>query len=104
GAAPADRDAAFRTLHECLVTLARVVAPIMPFVAEELYQNLVRSTDSAAAESVHHTPYPASDPSHIDAALDREMELAREVVTLGRAARSDAQIRVRQPLPAITLA
>jgi isoleucyl-tRNA synthetase len=103
-AEPADRDAAFRTLHECLVTLARLTAPIMPFLAEEMYGNLVRSTDEDALESVHLTPYPTADASRIDASLDEEMALAREVVTLGRAARSDAQIRVRQPLPAITIA
>jgi isoleucyl-tRNA synthetase len=103
-AEPEDAAAAFSTLHECLVTLARLVAPVMPFLAEAMYQNLVRSHDPSAAESVHLTPYPVSDPSRVDAVLDREMALARAVVTLGRAARSDAAIRVRQPLPRLTIA
>jgi isoleucyl-tRNA synthetase len=103
-AEPADREAAFSTLSECLVTLARVVAPIMPFLAEEMYQNLVRSHDPSAPASVHLTPYPVPKAARIDPAVDEEMELARAIVALGRAARSEAGIRVRQPLPAITFA
>ncbi|HZT07903.1 MAG TPA: isoleucine--tRNA ligase [Chloroflexota bacterium] len=103
-AEPADRRAAFSTLHTCLVDLARVIAPIMPFLAEEMYQNLVRSWDSAAPQSVHLTPYPTTDGARRAPELDSEMELAREVVTLGRAARGEAGIRVRQPLPSITIA
>jgi isoleucyl-tRNA synthetase len=101
---PQDRLTAFSTLFECLVTLARLMAPIMPFVAEEMYQNLVRSWDPAAPESVHHTPYPEPEEALIDPTLVREVELARAIVTLGRAARSEAKIRVRQPLPKITIA
>src|SRR5207245_576061 len=86
-AAAGDRQAAFTTLHEALVTLAQVVAPVMPFLAEEMYQNLVRSWDHAAPASVHLMPYPTSDGSRRLAELDSEMELAREVVTLGRSAR-----------------
>ncbi len=103
-AEPNDRLAAFATLAECLVTLARLIAPIMPFLAEELYQNLVRSWDSSAPESIHLTPYPQPDRSLVDEALNREMELARAIVALGRAARSEAGIRVRQPLPRLTIA
>lgn len=99
-----ERNAAFSTLHECLVTLARLVAPVMPFLAEELYQNLVRSHDAAAPESVHLTPYPAADDRQIDPDIDGEMELVQAIVTLGRAARSEAGIRVRQPLQSITIA
>jgi isoleucyl-tRNA synthetase len=101
---PNDRLAAFATLSECLVTLARVVAPIMPFLAEGMYQNLVRSWDTAAPQSVHLTPYPSPKPELLNEAVSREMELARGIVTLGRAARSEAGIRVRQPLPQITIA
>jgi isoleucyl-tRNA synthetase len=101
---PNDRLAAFATLSECLVTLTRVIAPIMPFLAEEMYQNLVRSWDTSAPESVHLTPYPAPNQDLLDDAVSHEMELAREIVTLGRAARSEAGIRVRQPLPQITIA
>ncbi|MPZ15081.1 MAG: isoleucine--tRNA ligase [Chloroflexi bacterium] len=103
-ASPEDREAAFSTLHACLVTLSRLVAPFIPFVAEEMYQNLVRSWDASAPESVHLTPYPAADASLIDLELDREMELARAIVTLARAARNEAGIRVRQPLPSVTIA
>jgi len=103
-AEPSDREAALGTLHTCLVTLARVMAPIMPFLSEEMYQNVVRSWDGSAPESVHLTPYPEPDAAKTDAAVLREMELAREIVTLGRAARNDAAIRVRQPLAAITVA
>jgi len=100
-----DRQAAFSTLHQCLVTLARLVAPIMPFIAEDIYQNIVRSSDPSAPESVHLTPYPVpADRAVADAEIHREMELTRAIVTLGRAARNDVGIRVRQPLPAITVA
>jgi isoleucyl-tRNA synthetase len=101
---PRDRLAAFATLSESLVTLARVFAPVMPFLSEEMYQNLVRSWDASAPESVHLTPYPKPQLELVDETLNREMELAREIVTLGRAARSEAGIRVRQPLPRITIA
>jgi isoleucyl-tRNA synthetase len=101
---PADREAALSTLHACLVTLARVMAPVMPFLSEEMYQNVVRSWDGSAPESVHLTRYPEADVARTDAAALREMELAREIVTLGRSARNDAAIRVRQPLAAITVA
>ncbi|HYU27193.1 MAG TPA: DUF5915 domain-containing protein, partial [Thermoanaerobaculia bacterium] len=99
-----DREAALSTLHTCLVTLARLTAPIMPFLSEEIYQNIVRSVDGSSPESVHLTPYPQADTAAIDVAALREMELTREIVTLGRSARNDAAIRVRQPLAAITVA
>jgi isoleucyl-tRNA synthetase len=100
----ADREAALGTLHTCLVTLSRVLAPMMPFFSEEMYQNVVRSVDGAAPESVHLTGYPKADTAQVDGALLSEMALAREIVTLGRAARNDASIRVRQPLAAVTVA
>ena len=103
-AEPDDRNAAFATLHECMVTLARLLAPFLPFLAEEIYQNLVRSLDQSAPESVHLTRYPQPSVSRADEGLALEMELARNIVTLGRSARSDAGIPVRQPLPALTIA
>ena len=103
-AAPSDREAALGTLHTCLVTLARVIAPIMPFLSEEIYQNVVRSTDADAPESVHLTGYPQADATQVDRGVLSEMELVREIVTLGRSARNDAAIRIRQPLAAITVA
>jgi isoleucyl-tRNA synthetase len=93
--------AAMATLHDALVTLTTLMAPFLPFLAEELYQNLVRSVDPQAPTSVHHTAYPAVDASLRDAALEREMDLTRLVASLGHAARKGAGIRLQQPLPAV---
>ncbi|MQA93624.1 MAG: isoleucine--tRNA ligase [Streptosporangiales bacterium] len=93
-----DSGAAFATLHTCLVTLARLLAPVTPFLAETLYQNLARSADPGAPASVHMTPFPAGDTSVADDGLRAAVEAARRLVTLGREARSNAGIGVRQPL------
>jgi isoleucyl-tRNA synthetase len=85
--------AAHETLHECLVTVSLLLAPYCPFVTDELYANLTGS-----AESVHLADWPVGDPSRLDPALDAEMELARQVTSLGRSARTDAKTPVRQPL------
>jgi isoleucyl-tRNA synthetase len=85
---------AHATLHECLTTIAQLLAPFCPFVSDELYRNL-----TLGGESVHLTDWPDADVEAIDADLEAEMALAREIVTLGRAARNDARIGVRQPLP-----
>jgi isoleucyl-tRNA synthetase len=99
GAGPAsDKRAAQATLYEVLTTLARLLAPFLPFLAESIYQNLVRSVDPSAPESVHHTTYPEPDPAAIDLDLERQVEIARRLVGLGRAAREQAGIKVRQPL------
>jgi isoleucyl-tRNA synthetase len=76
----------------------------LPFVAEAIYQNLVRSADSGAPESVHHTTYPESDPALANPELVAQMELARRIVSLGHAARKGAALRVRQPLAAVRVA
>jgi isoleucyl-tRNA synthetase len=89
---------AYATLRECLVTLAGLLAPLMPFVAEELYGNLVRSDDETAPESVHLTDFPVADHGLVDPALDRAMDVVRSVVSLGRQVRTEARLRVRQPL------
>jgi isoleucyl-tRNA synthetase len=90
---------AHATLYECLVTIAQLLAPFCPFISDELFRNLALD-----GESVHLTDWPSTDETAIDDDLDAEMALAREIVTLGRAARNDARIGVRQPLPrAITL-
>jgi isoleucyl-tRNA synthetase len=101
-----DRDklAAYHTLHECLVTLAKLLAPYAPFVAEEIYQNLVRSVDVAAPESVHLCDWPAIDEAAIDEAVAFDMEAARRVVELGRAARNAAAVKTRQPLAEVAVA
>ena len=75
----------------------------MPFLAEQMYQNLVRSCDPNAEESVHLTAYPRVERSRFDSNLDQEIELGRAIVALGRAARSEAKIPVRQPLPALSV-
>jgi isoleucyl-tRNA synthetase len=95
-----DRDklAAYQTLHEVLVTLCELLAPVIPFVTEEMYQNLVRSWDPAAPESVHHRLFPKADASLVDEALDRVMDHVLEIVELGRSARQKANLKVRQPL------
>lgn len=96
-----DKAAAYQTLYESLVTLSRLLAPFLPFLSEEMYRNLVASVAPEAAPSVHLTDFPQSDDSAIDAQLSANMSLVLEVVSLGRAARSEANIKVRQPLPAI---
>ncbi len=94
----ADKRAAYATLYECLATLTRLLAPFTPFLAEEMYQNLVRSFDAAAPESVHLTGWPEFDGSMVDRALVEEMRLVMRVASLGRAARAKAQLKVRQPV------
>jgi len=93
--------AAMATLYEALVTIATLLAPFLPFLAEDLYQNLVRTVDDSAPDSVHLTDFPTSDPSRSDAALERNMDLTRLVASLGNAARKGASIPSRQPLPAV---
>jgi isoleucyl-tRNA synthetase len=94
----ADKLAAYITLYQCLTTTAKLLAPLTPFLAEELYQNLVRSVDDSAAESVHLTDFPTADNSRIDEQLSAGVETVMKVCSLGRAARSNAGIKVRQPV------
>ena len=92
-----DKLCAYATLYECLVTLIKLLAPFTPFVTESLYQNLVRSVDGGP-ESVHLDSYPVADVGRIDQELSEATRLAMRLSSLGRAARSKAGIRVRQPL------
>jgi isoleucyl-tRNA synthetase len=94
----ADKLAAYTTLYQCLVTLSQLLAPFVPFVAEELYQNLVRSVNPEARESIHLTDFPIADEKRIDDKLNGHVELAMKISSLGRAARAKAGIKVRQPL------
>ncbi len=94
----ADKAAAYATLYECLVTLTKLLAPFTPFLADEIYRNLVRAFDAAAPESVHLCDWPRADAARIDKALSDETRLVMRVASLGRAARSKAQIKVRQPV------
>lgn len=93
-----DKQAAYSTLYTCLVTISKLMAPFTPFVAESLYQNLVRSYDQTAAESVHMALYPEANLALIDEELIRKTDLLLKAVSLGRAARKNAGMRVRQPL------
>jgi isoleucyl-tRNA synthetase len=94
----ADKLAAYTTLYGCLVTLSKLLAPFTPFVAEEIYRNLVCSVDSKAVESVHLADFPAPDRTQVDEELVEATRLAMTVCSLGRAARAKAGIKVRQPL------
>jgi isoleucyl-tRNA synthetase len=94
----ADKQSAYATLYETLVTLSKLLAPTMPFLAEALYQNLVRSFDPAAPESVHLAEWPAFDEAAIDERLNHDMELVMTLASLGHASRNNANIKVRQPL------
>src|SRR5207249_1733389 len=93
-----DSLAAYQTLYEALTTLVGLFAPVMPFLAEELYQNLVRNAGTGAPASVHHAEYPMFRAELIDDELERRMRAARRVVELGRAARAQAKTKVRTPL------
>jgi len=94
----ADKLAAYTTLYQCLVTLTKLLAPFTPFVAEELYQNLVRSFDSDAPDSVHLADYPQADLSAVDEELSADTRLAMTVSSMGRSARAKSGLKVRQPL------
>ncbi|HEU0072563.1 MAG TPA: class I tRNA ligase family protein [Dehalococcoidia bacterium] len=111
----ADKQAAYQTLYTCLETVNRLMAPMMPFLAEDMYQNLVvDGTSNVAAtfrspgegwgkapQSVHLCDWPAADESLIDTGLSNAVRSVQRIVSLGRAARSKANIRVRQPLGAV---
>ncbi|MGE5528943.1 MAG: isoleucine--tRNA ligase [Patescibacteria group bacterium] len=93
-----DKNAAYATLYRVLTTLARLLAPFMPFVSEAIHQNLVRAVDPAAPESVHHAAWPGVDEALLDEGLQKEMDLARRIAAAGHAARNAANLKVRQPL------
>jgi len=100
-----DRDklAAYQTLYECLVTLTKLLAPFTPFVAEEVYQNLVRGADPSAPLSVHLCDWPQAQAEVADAQITFDMATARRVVEMGRAARNAAAVKTRQPLPEVVV-
>ncbi|HEY5314244.1 MAG TPA: isoleucine--tRNA ligase, partial [Pirellulales bacterium] len=100
----ADKLDAYWTLYECLLTTARLIAPFVPFLAETLWQNLaVAGTGGRAVTSVHLAEFPTGDLDAVDDALDEQMALVREIVSLGRNARTVAKIKVRQPLEKVEL-
>jgi len=93
-----DKAAAYSTLYECLTSLAKLLAPFMPFMAEEMYQNLVRSVDATAPESVHLCDYPQADEALVDEEMMEDTRLVMRLVSLGHGARNRAGIKLRQPL------
>ena len=94
----ADKQAAYLTLYTVLETLTRLAAPFVPFVTEQIYQNLVRSVDPDAPLSVHHCDYPVVAEAWIDRGLEARMDEVLRLVGLGRAARQERQVKTRQPL------
>ncbi|MGN0326419.1 MAG: isoleucine--tRNA ligase [Lachnospiraceae bacterium] len=93
-----DKINAYMTLYTALVTIAKAAAPMVPFMAEEIYQNLVRSVDPSAKESIHLCDFPAVDEKFIDKDLEANMEAVLKIVVLGRAARNASNIKNRQPI------
>ena len=99
GEATADKTDAHWTLYECLLSTCKLIAPFVPFVAETMWQNLaVAAFEGRCAESVHLCDYPAADDRVVDEPLSERMALVREIVSLGRSARMEAKLKVRQPL------
>ncbi len=96
--ADVDKKAGYITLYACLTTLVKLLAPFLPFLAEEMYQNLVRAVKRDAPESVHHNEWPVVDASLVDKELISAMDLAVKICGLGRSARDKAGIKLRQPL------
>ena len=95
---PEDKVNAYMTLYTALVTIIKTAAPMIPFMTEDIYQNLVRNLDKDAKESIHLCDFPAVKEEWIDAELEKDMDLVLKVVVLGRAARNGANIKNRQPI------
>jgi len=93
-----DKINAYMTLYTALITLSKIAAPMIPFMTEEIYQNLVRSVDKNAPESIHLTDFPAVNEEFIDNDLEVSMDEVLDIVVLGRAARNSANIKNRQPI------
>ncbi len=96
-----DKINAYMTLYTALVTISKAAAPMIPFMTEQIYLNLVRSVDKTAPESIHLTDYPVADERFYDETLEREMKEVMDIVQLARAARNACNIKNRQPLPAM---
>ncbi|MEI6791348.1 MAG: isoleucine--tRNA ligase, partial [Myxococcaceae bacterium] len=97
--AQADKQAAYKTLHEVLLTFSKLIAPVLPFISETLYQNLTGDSQ----KSVHLCDYPIADTSQINLKLEQEVETTRRVGSLGRALREKYKLKTRQPLLAVTV-
>ncbi|MBR5760158.1 MAG: class I tRNA ligase family protein, partial [Thermoguttaceae bacterium] len=101
GEATESKADAYWTLYEALLTLSKLIAPFVPFLAERIWLQLTENFGDAALQSVHWRDYPVADESVVDEALSKRMAQIREIVSLGRNARMGAKIKVRQPLSAI---
>jgi isoleucyl-tRNA synthetase len=99
----ADKMSAYITLYECLVTICKLLAPFTPFVAEEMYQNLVRTVDKDARESVHMLEFPVAESDLIDKKLIDAVDSVITICSLGRSARAKAGVKVRQPLSKVMI-
>ena len=93
-----DKINAYMTLYTALVTVSKVAAPMIPFMTEEIYQNLVRSIDASAPESIHLCDFPEVNEAYIDAELEANMEHVLKLVVMGRACRNTSNIKNRQPI------
>ncbi len=95
---PQDKINAYMTLYTALVTFCKAAAPMIPFMTEDIYQNLVRSVDKSAPISIHLCDFPSYNEAHIDEELEKNMEYVLDIVVLGRACRNTANIKNRQPI------
>ena len=93
-----DKINAYMTLYTCLVTFCKAAAPMIPFMTEEIYQNLVRSVDASQPESIHLCDFPKVEEEHVDKKLEADMDIVLKAVVMGRACRNTANIKNRQPV------
>ena len=93
-----DKINAYMTLYTALVTVAKTAAPMIPFMTEDIYQNLVRNLDPSAPESIHLCDFPVANEQHIDKELEDNMEAVLKIVVIGRACRNTANIKTKQPI------
>ena len=93
-----DKINAYMTLYTCLVTFCKAAAPMIPFMTEEIYQNLVRSVDASQPESIHLCDFPKVEEEHMDKKLEADMDIVLKAVVMGRACRNTANIKNRQPV------
>ena len=93
-----DKKSAYATLHHVLENIIKMIAPVLPFASESIYQNLIRNSDSNSPESIHLCDFPNSDENYIDADLIKKVDALKKCVELGRSARNISDVRIRQPL------
>ena len=98
-----DKAAAYHTLYDCLLTLSQLLAPFTPYMADAIYRNLASQGGGGAQDSVHLASWPKPDPALMDEELEAAMDLVQRVASLGRASRTKAGVKVRQPLPEVVV-